>query len=82
MPATRQLSEGEWMEVTRACSTLQIGRATLHRMNDRGLLQPGLHWLRTTPGKTGRILWNPGSIRRAMAGWSMPAEHHTARSVS
>jgi hypothetical protein len=71
MSNTCELSDGEWVDISRACSDLSIGRATLHRMKDRGLLQPGMHWLRITPGKSSRILWNPLSIRKAMAGWSM-----------
>lgn len=74
MPAALDASDGDWVEITRACSALRIGRATLHRMKANGLLEPGMHWLQTTPGKTSRILWNPNSIRKAMIHWSVASQ--------
>jgi hypothetical protein len=67
-----QFSKESWVGIAMACESLQIGQATLHRLKDNQLLQPGIHWLRTTPGKTSRILWNPNKIREAMAAWSKP----------
>lgn len=67
-----QFREESWVSIGAASESLQIGQATLHRLKDHQLLEPGTHWLRTTPGKTSKILWNPNKIREAMAAWSKP----------
>ncbi len=69
-----QFSEESWVVLSKASESLQVGEATLHRLKTHQLLQPGIHWLRTTPGKTSRILWNPSTIREAMAAWSASSE--------
>jgi len=49
---------------------LRLSRTTLYRLRREGLLKPDVHFLRTTPGRTSRILWSPAAIREAMAGWT------------
>jgi hypothetical protein len=73
-----EFSEECWVGIAAASESLQIGQATLHRLKNHQLLQPGIHWLRTTPGKTSKILWNPNKIREAMAAWSKPNQQSAA----
>jgi len=66
------VSDGPWYPVKMATEELHISRSTLYRLRNAGRLKPGVHFLRTTPGKTGKVLWCPGAIRHLMASWDSP----------
>jgi len=59
-----------WTAAEQVMQDLRLSRTTLYRLRREGLLKPGVHFLRTTPGRTSRILWSPVAIREAMAGWT------------
>jgi hypothetical protein len=61
---------GLWLGGEEIATTLPISRTTLYRLRKEGLLKPGVHFIRTTPGRTSRILWCPVALREAMASWS------------
>lgn len=69
MPHSPQSSHGPWLGVAEVATDLRLSRTTLYRLRKAGLLKTGIHFLRTTPGRTSRTLWCPETIRTAMASW-------------
>jgi hypothetical protein len=65
---------GPWVGVKQAAIEVGVSPATLYRLREQGRLTAGVHFLKTTPGRTARTLWNPSTIREAMAGWSVDTE--------
>ena len=63
-------SSDGWIAVDQVLQDLHVSRTTLYRLRKEGLLKPGIHYLRTTPGRKSRMLWSPAAIRQTMAGWS------------
>jgi hypothetical protein len=48
----------QWLSLDEACAALGVSVSTLWRLRDCGLLRPGIHWLRTSPGARGRVQIN------------------------
>ncbi len=50
--------QSQWLTLDEATAALGVSTSTLWRLRDCGLLRPGIHWLRTSPGSRGRVQIN------------------------
>jgi hypothetical protein len=48
----------QWLSLDDACAALGVSTSTLWRLRDCGLLRPGIHWLRCSPGRRGKVMFN------------------------
>lgn len=67
---TAAVHAGPWVSAEIATAEVGVSRATLYRLRKMGVLKAGVHFIKTTPGKTGRVLWAPEQIRQAQARWT------------
>lgn len=52
----------DWMPSGQACAVLHCSPSTLWRMRASGLLRPGIHWTRVSPGGRAPVLYNAPAI--------------------
>ena len=53
----------EWLHLSDAAQALGCSLSTLYRLRDSDRLKAGIHWLRCSPGRRGRVMVNLPAAR-------------------